>query len=65
MNDSDTPSPHFDIVTIGSASVDFFSDTDSEVIKIQTRETTEEFIAFPLGSKLLINEAIIFNSSSL
>lgn len=46
----------FDVVTIGSATVDYFADTDSELIKIQTRTTTEEFIAFPLGSKLLIKE---------
>jgi ribokinase len=56
MNSKASTAYHFDVVTIGSASVDFFSDTDSEVIKIQTRETSEEFIAFPLGSKLLINE---------
>ncbi len=47
---------NFDVVTIGSATVDFFADTDSELIKIQTRTTTEELIAFPLGSKLLIKE---------
>lgn len=47
---------HFDVVTIGSATIDFFADTDSELIKIQTRTTTEELIAFPLGSKLLIKE---------
>lgn len=46
----------FDIVTIGSATVDHFADTDSEVIKIDTRHSHEELIAFPLGSKLLINE---------
>ena len=46
----------FEVVTIGSATVDYFADTDSELIKIQTRTTTEELIAFPLGSKLLIKE---------
>lgn len=46
----------FDIVTIGSATVDHFADTDSELIKIDTRHSHEELIAFPLGSKLLINE---------
>ena len=46
----------FEVVTIGSATVDYFADTDSELIKIQTRTTSEEFIAFPLGSKLLIKE---------
>jgi ribokinase len=46
----------FDVVTIGSATVDHFADTDSELIKIDTRTSHESLIAFPLGSKLLINE---------
>lgn len=45
----------YDVITIGSATVDFFADTDSELIKIQTRNTKEEMIAFPLSSKLLIH----------
>lgn len=47
---------NFDIITIGSATVDHFADTDSELIRIDTRSHHEELIAFPLGSKLLINE---------
>jgi len=47
---------YYDVVSIGSATVDYFAGTDSELIKIQTRESTDEFIAFPLGSKLLIEE---------
>lgn len=46
----------YDVVTIGSATVDHFADTESELIKIQTRTTAEELIAFPLGSKLLIKQ---------
>ena len=46
----------FDIITIGSATVDHFADTDSELIRIDTRSHHEALIAFPLGSKLLINE---------
>jgi ribokinase len=46
----------FDIVTIGSATVDHFADTDSELIRIDTRQHHEELIAFQLGSKLLIKE---------
>jgi len=46
----------YDIITIGSATVDHFADTDSELIRIDTRSHHEELIAFPLGSKLLINE---------
>ena len=47
---------NFDIITIGSAMVDHFADTDSELIRIDTRGHHEELIAFPLGSKILINE---------
>ncbi|WLQ13343.1 carbohydrate kinase family protein [Hahella aquimaris] len=46
----------FDVVTIGSATVDHFADTDSELIRIDTRTSHSELIAFPLGSKLLIKE---------
>ncbi len=46
----------YEIVTIGSATVDHFADTDSELIRIDTRSSHEELIAFPLGSKLLIRE---------
>ena len=46
----------YEFVCIGSATVDQFANTESELIKIQTRTTTEELIAFPLGSTLLISE---------
>lgn len=49
----------FDVVTVGSAAVDYFADTDSELIRIETRTRKEELIAFPLGSKLLINSLLI------
>lgn len=49
----------FDVVTVGSAAVDYFADTDSELIRIETRTRKEELIAFPLGSKLLINKLLI------
>ncbi len=49
----------FDVVTVGSAAVDYFADTDSELIRIETRTRKEELIAFPLGSKLLINALLI------
>ncbi|MDT8397793.1 MAG: carbohydrate kinase family protein [Pseudomonadales bacterium] len=47
---------NYDIVTIGSATVDYFADTDSELIRIDTRTSHEELLAFPLGGKILINE---------
>lgn len=46
----------YDIVTIGSATVDYFADTDSELISIDTQFTTETLLAFPLGGKVLIKE---------
>lgn len=46
----------YDIVAIGSATVDQFADTDSELIRIDTPTAHEKLIAFPLGSKILIRE---------
>ncbi len=46
----------YDIVAIGSATVDQFADTDSELIRIETPTMQEKLIAFPLGSKILIKE---------
>ncbi|CBL46842.1 Predicted carbohydrate kinase, PfkB [gamma proteobacterium HdN1] len=49
----------FDVVTVGSAAVDYFADTDSELIRIDTKTRKIELIAFPLGSKLLIRELLV------
>ena len=46
----------YDIVTIGSATVDYYADTDSELISIETSISSEKLLAFPLGGKLLIRE---------
>ncbi len=46
----------FDVVAIGSATIDYFADTDSELIQIDTRTTHESLLAFPLGSKILVKE---------
>jgi ribokinase len=46
----------FDVTTIGSATVDYFADTDSELIRIETRTTREDLLAFPMGEKILIKE---------
>ncbi len=46
----------YEVVTIGSAIVDQFADTDSELIQIQTSTSSQKLIAFPLGSKLLIRD---------
>lgn len=49
-------SMQYDVVAIGSATVDQFADTDSELIRIDTPTVHEKLIAFPLGSKILIRE---------
>src|SRR3989338_8215460 len=47
----------YDIITVGSATVDVFAHTDfSEVIKIKEPKGEIDLIAYPLGSKLLIKE---------
>ncbi|OVE74710.1 hypothetical protein BVX95_01395 [archaeon D22] len=46
----------YDIITVGSATLDVFADTDNEVIDIKTKKSDEKLIAYPLGSKILINE---------
>lgn len=44
----------YDVITVGSSTMDVFADTYSELIKIKTPEKEEEFIAYPAGSKILI-----------
>ncbi len=44
----------YDVITVGSSTVDVFADTLSELIKIKTSEKEEELIAYPAGSKILI-----------
>jgi ribokinase len=46
----------YDIVSVGSATVDVFAKTESELIKIKTLRSEEELIAYPSGSKILITE---------
>ncbi|MGM5485477.1 MAG: carbohydrate kinase family protein [Nanobdellota archaeon] len=44
----------YDVITVGSATVDVFAHTDSELIKILTPNSEEDRIAYPAGSKILI-----------
>ena len=46
----------YDIITVGSATVDVFANTKSELIKIKTSNSEEDLIAYPSGSKILIKE---------
>lgn len=46
----------YDIITTGSATVDVFAHTDSQLVKFVTNHGEDDFIAFPSGSKILINK---------
>ncbi|MBU4283688.1 MAG: carbohydrate kinase family protein [Nanoarchaeota archaeon] len=46
----------YDIITVGSATVDVFANTESKLIKIKTSSSEEDLIAYPSGSKILIKE---------
>lgn len=46
----------YDIITVGSATVDVFAHTKSKLIKINTPSSEENLIAYPSGSKILIKE---------
>jgi len=46
----------YDIITVGSATVDVFAHTKSDLIKIKTSSSEEDLIAYPSGSKILIKE---------
>jgi ribokinase len=46
----------YDVITVGSSTIDVFACVESELIKIKTAHHEEELIAYPCGSKILINE---------
>jgi ribokinase len=46
----------YDVITVGSATLDVFAHTDSELIKIKTRESEQELIAYKAGTKILIEK---------
>ncbi|MFH1439387.1 MAG: carbohydrate kinase family protein [Candidatus Woesearchaeota archaeon] len=46
----------YDIITVGSATIDVFVKTDSELIKIRSRTSEEDLIAYPCGKKVLIEQ---------
>ncbi|MBU0757198.1 MAG: carbohydrate kinase family protein [Nanoarchaeota archaeon] len=46
----------YDVITVGSATIDVFADSESELIKIKSAKSTEELIAYPSGSKILIKD---------
>ena len=46
----------YDVITVGSSTIDVFAGVKSELIKIKTVHHEEELIAYPCGSKILINK---------
>ncbi|MBU0758734.1 MAG: carbohydrate kinase family protein [Nanoarchaeota archaeon] len=46
----------YDVITIGSATIDIFANSDSELITIKNKHGEEELLAYPLGSKILIKK---------
>ena len=50
----------YDVITVGSSTIDVFAEAESELIKIKTIYETEELIAFPSGSKILIKHINFF-----
>ncbi len=51
----------YDVITVGSSTVDVFAKVVSELIKIKTVTSTEELIAYPSGSKILINDLVFLS----
>jgi len=46
----------YDVITVGSATVDVFAYTErADLLKLRRNHKEQEFIAYPLGSKILIN----------
>ncbi len=46
----------YDVITVGSSTIDVFANVESEEIKITSSEGEEDLIAYPAGSKILIKE---------
>jgi ribokinase len=46
----------YDVITVGSSTIDVFAGVESELIKIRSANHEEGLIAYPCGSKILIKE---------
>jgi ribokinase len=46
----------YDVITVGSATVDVFAKTECDLITIKTPNSNENLIAYPSGSKILIDK---------
>lgn len=52
---------HYEVVVVGGATTDVFVDTDVAEIKLNRKGKNEEFIAYPVGSKIEIRK-ILFST---
>ncbi|MBU0461819.1 MAG: carbohydrate kinase family protein [Nanoarchaeota archaeon] len=50
----------YDVITLGSATLDLFADTDSELLTIQTKETKDKHICYPSGTKIVVKRLNFF-----
>ncbi len=48
----------FDVICVGGATKDIFLNTKSELINLRTENSSEELIAYPLGSKILVKDVV-------
>jgi len=51
----------YQVITVGSSTVDAFAKVESELVKIKTVHHTEELIAYPSGAKILINDLVFLS----
>jgi ribokinase len=50
----------YEVITVGSATIDVFAKADSELIKIKTPSSEQDLLAYPVGSKILISKISFF-----
>jgi ribokinase len=50
----------FDVISVGSATLDVFAKTQAELITIKSEKEEETLIAYPCGTKILINDLDFF-----
>ncbi|MEM3373768.1 MAG: carbohydrate kinase family protein [Candidatus Woesearchaeota archaeon] len=51
----------YDVITVGSSTIDVFAKVVSEFIKIKSLKETQELIAYPSGSKILIEDLVFLS----
>ena len=46
----------YDVITVGSATIDVFAKTEAELVTIRNAEEVDKLIAYPCGTKILITD---------